>query len=184
MEVIPDHGVNISEITDAAGVVQFENLQPGNCHISVSMLGIGAVYECFHVAKWTTGLNAKRAVNYNWGDAATETRQIAGKLVSSRLVLDTNGQHPDTASVAGVHLTLTDPLTGVQNETTSSPEGLFLFSGTAEGVYVLHSDGNERLRYYPGDILIRLSSAAARTELVLGLGGGGGDCKSPLELLN
>jgi hypothetical protein len=185
VKVIPDDdGVDIAGITEALGVIQFEDLRPGNYHISVSMLGISAVYQCFHVSKWTTGLNAKRTLTYGWGDDAPETRQIAGKVRSHSFIMDANGQHPETASVAGIHLTLTDPLSGVRSETTTSPEGLFRFSGISEGVYVLHSDGNERLRYYPGDMLIGLSPKAARTELVLELGGGGGDCNGPVYLIN
>ena len=185
MEVIPDHdGLDIAGITEAPGVIQFENLRPGNYHISVSMLGINTVFQCFHVSKLTTGLNAKRALTYNWGDDVPETRQLAGKLTSRYFAIDAIGQHPNSASVAGIHLTLTDPLTGMQYETTSSPEGFLLPSGIAEGVYVLHSDGNQRLRFYPGDLLIRLNPIAARNELVLELGGGGGDCRNPLELVN
>ena len=184
VNVIPDHADEISGITEAPGVIRFENLRPGRYHISVSMLGINTVFQCFHVSRWTTGLNAKRALAYNWGDDAPETRKIAGKLTSRYFGAEANGQHPDTASVTGVHLTLTDPLTGVRYETTSSPEGFFLPSDIAEGVYVLHSDGDERRRYYPAAILIRLHPTAARTELMLELGGGGGDCRSPLELVN
>ncbi len=186
VEVTSDDGgvVDTAGTTEAAGAIQFEDLRPGNYHISVSMLGITTVYQCFHVAKWTTGLNAKRKLTYNWGDNAPETRQIAGNLVSHLLVMDPNGRHIDTASVAGIHLTLTDAVNGARSETTSSPQGLFRFSGIAEGVYVLHSDGDERLRYYAGDLLIRLTSTAARAELTLKLGGGGTDCGSPLELAN
>jgi hypothetical protein len=182
IEVIPDDGVNISKITETVGVVQFDDLLPGKYHISVSMLGISSVYECFHVSNWTTGLNAKHSLTYSWGDDGIETRQIAGKLVSR--VLSANGQNPKTVSIAEIHLTLTDPVTGVQYETTSSPEGVFLFSGIAEGAYVLHSDGDKRFRYYPGDVLIHLERSIVRTELVFQLGGGGGDCRASLELLN
>jgi len=185
LEVIPDgDGLDITGITEASGVIQFENLRPGKYHISVSMLGINTVYQCFHVSKWTTGLTAKRALTYNWGDDAPETRQISGKLTSRYFPVDSIGQHPDDPSVAGIHLILTDPLSGMHHETTSSPEGFSFPSGIAEGVYVLHSDGNERLRFNPGDILIRLSPTAPRKELMLELGGGGGDCRSPLELVN
>jgi hypothetical protein len=182
VEVISDEGGNISKTTGAAGVVQLENLRTGNYHIDASMLGIDAIYECFHVAKWTTGLNAKRALTYNWGDDAPETRQIAGKITSSGSVPDADGQHLDAASAAGVHLILTDPVTGLRYETTSSPEGLFLFSGIVEGVYVLHSDGIKGQGFYPGDVLIRLNPAAARTELLVGAGNPCGG--RALELLN
>ena len=185
VEVTSDDGVvDTAGTTEAPGMIQFENLRPGNYHISISMLGINTVYQCFHVSKWTTGLNAKRALTYNWGDDAPETRHIAGKLVSRRFIVDANGQHVDPASVAGIHLTLTDALTGMRYETTSSAEGLINFGAIAEGVYVLHSEADERRRYYPGGMLIRLSPAATRTDLVLELGGGGGDCGNPLELAN
>ncbi len=185
VKVIPDHeGLEISGTTEAPGMIQFENLRPGKYHLSVSMLGINTVYQCFHISKWTTGLNAKHTLTYNWGDDAPETRQIAGKMESHRFVAQANVKHTDIAPVAGIHLTLTDPVTGARFETTSSPEGSFRFGGIGEGVYILHSDGDERLRYYPDAMLIRLNPTAARTELVLELGGGGGDCRSPLELAN
>ncbi|HSR05737.1 MAG TPA: carboxypeptidase-like regulatory domain-containing protein [Bryobacteraceae bacterium] len=152
VEVTPDgDGLDIAGTTEAAGAILFENLRPGNYHISVSMLGITTVYQRFHVAKWTTALTAKRTMTFNWGDDAPETRQIAGKLVSRRVLIDASGQHPDLASVPGIHLTLTDALTGMRFETTSTPEGLIGFSDIAEGVYVLHSDGDERRHYDPGD---------------------------------
>lgn len=185
VELISDEGINVPETkatTGASGVVQFANLRPGNYHIYASMLGIGAVYECFHVAKWATGLNAKRTVTYTWGDDAPETRRIAGKLTSRYYVNEPSEAHPNS-SITGIRLTLIDPILGTRYEATSAPGGFF-FNDIAAGVYVLHSDGDNSRRYDPADILIRLSPTAVRTELVLELGGGGGDCRSALELVN
>jgi hypothetical protein len=182
--VIPEGDVDIAATTEAAGSVLFENLRPGNYHLSVSMLGITTVYQCFHVAKQTTTLTAKRSMTFTWGDSAPETRQLAGKLVSNRVLIDANGQHPDPASVAGIHLALTNALTGIRYETTSNPAGSITFSNIAEGVYVLHSDADESRHYGSGDLLIRLGPTAARTELLLQLGDGGGDCRGPLALMN
>jgi hypothetical protein len=183
VEVILDEGGNISKTTEATGVVLFENLPPGNYHISVSFLGIDAVYECFHVAKWKTARTAKRRLTYSWGDDAPKTRKIAGKLTSRYYIDEPREQHPNT-SVTGIHLTLIDPIMGTRYEATSDPDGFFFPSDIAEGVYVLHSEGDKSRRYYPADILIRLSRTAARKKLVLELGGGGGDCRSALELVN
>jgi hypothetical protein len=120
----------------------------------------------------------------NWGDNAPETRQISGKLTSYYSVIDANGPPLDFASVSRIHFTLTNVLTGMRYETSSNSEGLITFGSIAGGVYVLHSDPDERRHYAAGDLLIRVNPTAARTELVLKLGGGGTDCGSPLELTN
>ncbi len=181
--VIPEGDVDMAATTEAAGSVLFENLRPGNYHLSVSMLGITSVYQCFHVAKRSTALTAKRNMTVNWGDRAPETRQISGKLTSRRFIFDANGPHLDPPYVFGIHLTLTNALTGMQTETTTTSEGLITFSDIAEGVYVIHSDGDKGRRYEPGDLLIRLNRAAARTDLVLELTGPG-SCSGPLALVN
>jgi Carboxypeptidase regulatory-like domain len=184
VKVIPDDGgLDIAETTEAAGSILFENLPPGNYHLSVSMLGITSFYRCFHVAKWA--LTANRTMTVNWGDDAPETRQISGRLTSLRTISYANGQHVDSTSVSGIQLTLSNALTGVRYQTTSSsPEGSFNFSSVPEGVYVLHSEADDRLRYYAGDLLIHLSPTAKRSELVVRLGGGGTDCGRALELMN
>jgi len=181
--VIPEDDVDIAGTTEAAGSVLFENLRPGNYHLSVSMLGITSVYQCFHVPKRSTPLAAKRTMTVNWGDHAPETRQLSGKLTSRRFIFDGNGLHFDPPYISGIRLTLTNALTGVQTETTTTPEGLIAFSDIAEGLYVLHSDGDKERRYEPGDLLIRLNRAAARTDLVVELTGPG-SCSGPLVLLN
>jgi len=185
VEMIPDgDGLDIAGTTGAAGSVLFENLLPGNYHLSVSKLGITTVYQCFHVAKWATALTAKRTMSFNWGDDAPETRQISGKLVSRRVLIDATGQHPDPAPVAGIHLTLTNALTSMRYETTSNPAGLIAFSSVTEGVYVLHSEADEGRHYDAGDLLIRINPAAARSDLMLEIHGGGGDCRGSLAVVN
>lgn len=181
--VIPEDDVEIAGTTEAAGSILFENLLPGNYHLSVSMLGITSVYQCFHVPKWATALTAKRTLTVTWGDNAPETRQISGKLTSRRFIFDANGPHFDPLYVSGIRLRLTNALTGMQSETTTTPEGLIIFNGIAEGLYVLHSDGDEKRRYSPSDLLIRLSSKAARADIVLELTGPG-SCSDPLVLAN
>lgn len=185
VEVTPDgDGLDIAGTTEAAGSVLFENLLPGNYHLSVCMLGITTVYQCFHVAKWATALAAKRTMTFTWGEDAPETRQISGKLVSRRVLIDASGQHPDPASVAGIRLTLTNALTGMRYETTTNPAGLIAFGSLTEGVYVLHSDADKGRHYDAGGLLIRLNPAAARSDLMLEIHGGGGDCRGPLALVN
>ena len=142
--VIPEgDGLDIAGTTEAAGAILFENLLPGNYHLSVSMLGITSVYQCFHVAKWATALNAKRTMTVTWGDHVPETRQISGKLTSYYSIIDANGPHLDLASVSGIHFTLTNALTGLQYETAANSDGLITFVSIAEGVYVLHSEPDE-----------------------------------------
>jgi hypothetical protein len=185
VKAIPDNidELDIAGTTEAAGSILFENLPPGNYHLSVSMLGITSTYLCFHGAKWAA-LNAKRTMTVNWGDDAAETRQPSGKLLSRHFIVDANGQHLDPTSASGIHFTLTNALTGMQLQTTSNSEGLIAFGSIADGVYVLHADGDDSRHYSSGDLLIRVESAAARAELMLTLSSGGGSCYGPLVLAN
>jgi hypothetical protein len=171
--------------TGPEGTIQFNDLSSGNYNLSVEKLGITAAYICLHVSKWSTGLSAKRALTFDWGNDAPETRRIAGRLVAGNVIYD---GRPIQIPVAGNRLTLHDALTDGSFETETDANGLFAFNGLASGIYVLHAhqakQSFSRADYAAGDVLIRLNPTARRETLTVQRNSGGGDCSGPVVLQN
>ena len=173
--------------TGNEGTFQINNLPAGNYHINIEKLGVSAEYTCFHVSK-LTGLGATRRLTYQWGDDAPATRQIVGRVLGAPKYASFNDalRHSADPPLAGTLLTLWDPITNNKSETRSGPDGKFAFDGVSDGTYVLKADGDTQPSglYFPGAIVIRLNSQAARETLLLWRSSQGADCSDPLQLVN
>lgn len=69
--------------TAADGTVRVRDLPPGEYWLNAELLGIAAGVQCFHIGARSSRV-AKKKVSYEWGDLASATRQIAGKLIDSQ----------------------------------------------------------------------------------------------------
>jgi hypothetical protein len=162
-----------SGVTAADGSVRVVDLPPGEYWLNAELLGIVAGTECFHVGP-RPSRRAKRKVNYEWGDLAPATRQIAGRLIDSQ-----PGQggaplwnllHRVEAPIGEARLKLQDPLSGAVYSTISDSDGHFSFSSIPNGIYVLHVEGGTApggRAFESSDHLIWLSDTAKGDMLLL-----------------
>lgn len=160
-------------LTAADGTVRVADLPPGEYWLNAELLGITAVFHCFHVNS-RTSRKAKKKVNYEWGDEAPATRQIAGRLIDSQ-----PGQggtplwnllHRVEVPISEARMKLQNPLTGAVHNTVSDANGHFSFDGVPSGTYVIHIEGGTTLNgrdYDSTDQLIQLSETAKSDSLLL-----------------
>lgn len=171
--------VRFSGATETDGTVRVANLPAGDYWIDIEMLGIGAAHHCFHVAKAT--FEGQNRVTYQWGDSPESSQIMAGRIVDPRPGMGGNViwniTHPVDDPIAGANLTLHNPVTGETFTTQSDRNGSFGFDGVSQTTYVLHVEGGKDVRpYEPTDLLVRISPAAQKNDLLLArqVGGGGG----------
>ena len=185
----PDSTIKFSGVTTSKGLVEVAGLVPGDYWLDASFLGINAAYFCFHVSERPSH-RAKRRVQYDWGDLAPATRQVAGRLVDSQPGKGEspiwNLVHRVNVPIAGAKLTLQNPMTDEIHSAFSDQSGSFAFDQISAGVYVLHIDGGSGRPYEATDLLIRLSLNANkdRLELVRKEAGGGSCGGTSLELIS
>lgn len=182
--------LRFSGVTTAIGSVRVTSLPPGDYWLDIDFLGIGAAYQCFHVAE-RASRHAKQRVSYEWGDLAPATRRIAGKLIDSQ---PGTGESPIWNLVHRVNVPITEAKLNLQNpitrqvySTVSNQNGTFAFDEVPVGTYVLHIEGGGSGRNYDAtDLLIRLSPAASKDAVdLIRRDAGGGSCGgTSLELLN
>jgi hypothetical protein len=190
------------KVTDATANLRFSGITPptgshlvvslpqGDYWLDADFLGIGAVYQCFHVAA-RPSRRAKRRMSYEWGTLAPATRRIAGKLVDSQAGTGGNPfwniTHRVNVPITEARLRLENPFTRQIYSTVSDQNGAFAFAEVPDGTYALHIEGGGSGRVYePSDLLIRLSPSANRDSVsLLRRNGGGGSCGgTSLELSN
>jgi hypothetical protein len=183
------NGKEFTLFTTSEGDVRIADLPSGLYWLDAQFLGIGAAYECFHVADRPTR-KAKRKLTYDWGDEAPATQRIAGRLTASQPNSSGsplwNALHRVEVPIVGANLRLREPTNGAIYTTTSGNQGDFTFEAIPAGIYVLHIEGgNAGDRGYDAtDQLIELSAQASRSTLLLTRReAGGGSCGgTPLEL--
>jgi hypothetical protein len=166
----PDSTIKFSGVTTSKGLVDVAGLVPGDYWLDASFLGINAAYFCFHVSKQPSH-RAKRRMQYDWGDLAPATRQVAGRLVDSQPGTGEspiwNLIHRVNVPIAGAKLTLQNPVTNEIHSALSDQSGSFAFDQIPAGVYVIHIDGGSGRPYEATDLLIRLTPNANRDRLEL-----------------
>lgn len=182
-DIVSKGAKQFSGTTDEKGIVRIQTLPPGLYWLSGDMLGTGVVYTCFHVS----GKPSKKArtdLTYTWGDDASATSRIAGRLLDSQPAKGGtpiwNLTHRVDVPITRATLTLRDPFTHAVYSTTSDQDGHFSFEGLPNGIYVLHLEGSspDGHTYDPSDLEIELTSGAKRGELLFkggpsGCGGNG-----------
>ena len=168
-------------VTPAKGSHLLVSLPPGDYWLNASFLGIGAAYQCFHVAAMPSR-HAKRRMSYEWGASASATRHIAGRLSDSQ-----NGTagtpvwnitHRVDVPIKAVNLRLENPLTRKIYSTVSNQNGEFAFDEVPPGIYALHIEGGGSGRDYDAsDLLVQLSPSAKSDALdLIRRDGSGGSC--------
>jgi hypothetical protein len=167
-----------SGITDETGSIHVPKLAPGLYWLSGEILGTGVVYTCFHVGD-KQSRKAKARLTYTWGDEASATTRIAGRLVVSQPAKGGtpiwNLTHKVEVPLAAAGLTLHDPVSPATYMTTSDKDGHFSFEGLPNGTYVLHIEGGsaDGFTYDPADSVINLANGAKRSELLFNGGPSG-----------
>ncbi len=165
----PNAGV-FSGTTGADGIVKVADLPAGDYWISADLLGINAAYHCFYVGRRPTK-KAKSKAEYEWGDSAISTRQVAGNLVGVQ-----PGQggtplwnlvHPVEHSIDHALLELRHPTNGTAYKQVTDEQGRFAFEGVPNDTYVLHVSSGEVRDYETADVLIQISPATRRSTLLL-----------------
>jgi hypothetical protein len=162
----------LSAVTTYDGTVQITALAPGNYWITADLLGINAAHDCIHV-KENPSEKAARLLNFDWGDMATTTRLVAGKLVYSKPGEGGNPIwnliHQVQAPITGASLTLQNPLDGANYHAATDDNGAFLLPWVPDGTYVLHIEGGNAGEhgYEETNLLLKISSNASRDTLLL-----------------
>ena len=178
---IKGNGQELTVLTDQAGKARISDLSSGDYWLDVQFLGIGAAYQCFHVADRPPG-KAKRKLSYDWGDEAPATQHIAGRLIDVQP--NTAGSplwnllHAAEVPIIGASLKLQNPA-GVIYTTASDSQGYFAFETIPAATYVLHIEGGSagHRDYDATDQLIELSPRASSNKLVFKRrDAGGGSC--------
>jgi hypothetical protein len=158
-------------VTGFDGKAAITNLSPGEYWLSASLLGISAVYQCFHVAQQPSR-RAKRAMVYIWGDLAPAMQRVAGRLIDSQPGTGEtplwNIIHRQVVPIAGARLRLQNAISGEVFEATSDDHGEFRFDPVPTGTYVLHIEGGATGRSYdPTDLLMKVRATATKNAVVL-----------------
>jgi hypothetical protein len=162
--------VRFSGMTSATGTLQVTRLKPGAYRLRAEFLGIGAAYQCFHVAK-RSSRQAESRMNYEWGDYSIATSRIAGRIVDSKPVTEGgplwNASHRVNIPITNARITLEDPVTRQVYTTTSDWTGSFSFNqARVDTYYVLHvEDAGTGRKFDVMDLLIQLTPSANRDEL-------------------
>jgi hypothetical protein len=180
---ITGRGVQVfSAKTEADGTVHVSNLPPGEYWLDAELLGISAVYTCFHVSEHASS-KAKKKLKFEWGDMPPATQQIAGRLQIRQLAkegtLVERLRHRVDAPISNANLILRSPINDAVYKTASDQDGKFLFAEIPPGVYVLHVEGGatpDGDTFGADDELLRLAASAKFTKLVLTPNEGGGSC--------
>jgi hypothetical protein len=167
------HTIFSGETADG-GLVRVRNIPPGNYWINTELLGISAGSQCFHVARHASK-KAKRTFNFEWGDLATSTSLMAGRLIDSRQPGTTRGSrwkitHPVAFPRSKASLRLEEPLTHRSYSASSDENGSFVFVDVPPGLYVLHVAGGNNLGgsdYESTDQLINFTASTSRSSLQL-----------------
>lgn len=172
-------------VTALDGTVNVRHLEPGEYRLSIVFLGIGGVYECFRVARWTPR-RARQQLEFEWAGSAPATRRMAGKLVDSQLTVfqgEARRSHRAEVPVVGATLRLENPFTRTVVKTLTDEHGMFAFDSTPTGTYVLHIEGKSGL---PSDDLpVRISPASNGDSLLIERSPDAGSCRGPtLKVLN
>ena len=162
---------DLSAVTSSDRIVYVNNLPAGDYWLTVELLGINVAYHCFHVAAEPTG-NAKRILEYDWGEWAPTTRRVAGRLIDSQ---PGRGSNPlwnivfrVEVPISGAQLRLRNPVTAEVFHATSDEDGRFDFIRVPEGTYALHVEGGSTGRRYEAtDLVMTVSTTAERGELLL-----------------
>jgi hypothetical protein len=180
--VIAKGAEQFSGVTDEKGIIQIPKLLPGLYWLNGDLLGTGVVYTCFQVGE-KPSRRAKTKLTYSWGDEATGTSRIAGRLVDSQPGKGGtpiwNLVHRADVPIVGAELRLQDPIMHAIYQASSDQGGRFSFEGVPSGTYVLHIEGGAAgdRNYDATDQLIRLDDSATRNFLVFKRrDGGGGSC--------
>jgi Carboxypeptidase regulatory-like domain len=141
---ISGNGKQFTVFTTSDGKARIDDLPAGLYWLDAQFLGIGAAYDCFHVADQPTN-KAKRRLTYTWGDEAPSTKRISGNLIDSQPNKAGaplwNILHPVDVPIVGANLKLQDPTAGTIFTTISDSQGYFAFEAIPAGVYVLHIEG-------------------------------------------
>lgn len=173
--------LRFSSVTPAKGLPLVVTLPAGDYWLDANFLGIGAAYECFHVAT-RSSRHAKRRMSYEWGTFASATRHIAGKLIDSQNATGGspiwNATHRVDVPITAARLTLENAVTRQVYSTVSDQTGEFAFNEALAGTYALHIEGGSSGRDYDAsDLLIQLSPSANRDAIdLIRRDGGGGSC--------
>jgi len=160
-----------SGITDDRGIIHVQKLAPGLYWLNGDLLGTGVVYTCFHVTE-RPSRKAKIKLTYTWGDEASASSKVAGRLVASEPAKGGtpiwNLTHRIDVPISGASLTLRDPISHAVYITTSDQDGHFSFEGLPNGAYVLHIEGGTagEFTYDPADSVVELTNMAKRGELL------------------
>jgi hypothetical protein len=160
-----------SGITDDRGIIHVQKLAPGLYWLNGDLLGTGVVYTCFHVTE-RPSRKAKIKLTYTWGDEASASSKVAGRLVASEPAKGGtpiwNLTHRVDVPISGASLTLRDPISHAVYITTSDQDGHFSFEGLPNGAYVLHIEGGTagEFTYDPADSVVELTNMAKRGELL------------------
>jgi len=163
--------VSFTGVTDSDGKATITDLAPGEYWLSAELLGIGAAYHCFHVARQSSR-KAKRLMRYDWGDLAPTMRLVVGKLIDTQPGTGGtplwNMTHPVHVAIAGAKLRLQSAITREAFATTSDDHGDFRFDSVPNGTYILHiEDGITGRRYDPTDLLMKVRLTGTKTAVVL-----------------
>ncbi len=157
-----------SETTDETGEVHVTNLAPGDYWIRVSLLGISAGEECFHVDRGIA--RGEKRLRYEWGVLAVGVSGVAGSLSWYKLGIGgtptENLVHQLRVAASNISLILTNPFTKQTFEATSDADGHFSFSDITPGIYVLHTTAEDG-HFDASDILLELSPGRGRQYIPL-----------------
>jgi hypothetical protein len=164
-------GVRFAAATGSNGAVQIETLAPGDYWLNAELLGTGVAYLCFHVAEHPSP-SAKRRMTYQWGEFASATQRLAGKLVDSQPGTGPNPiwnlVHRVDVPIREARLRLQNPVTSETYNAVSDQDGNFAIDGAPRGIYILHIEGGRGAREYEGtDLPISLDPHAKRDTLIL-----------------
>jgi hypothetical protein len=166
-------GVVVSGTTSSNGIFRVKDLAPGKYWLNAELLGVTAGSQCFHVENRPSA-SARTNIQYDWGDLAPATRQIAGKFVYGEL-----GQggtrllkylHQREVPIDAATLSLRSPFGNETYKSVSDSNGHFSFPLAPEGVYVLHIDAGRTSvghHYGSADLLIRLAKNATSDDILL-----------------
>lgn len=162
---------SVEAVTSSDGKATFAALLPGNYWLTADFLGTGVAYQCFHIAQHSDR-RGKGILKYQWGDDATNTRQIAGSILDVQHGRGGtplwNSSHYVEVPVATAALSLQNVRTGEILKTTSGVDGSFTFGPVPKGTYVLHVHGGTTAQpIEPTDFAIAVNPNSRNAHLTL-----------------